>query len=143
MTVLVSVFLLTCEEVAHCLPFVTADSVCLSRCAPAPPPDLVLRHRKVVLNYYRKYLGNYHAAYLRDLAQRIPMAPELESVLMSSFVDTLMRMGGKEGGWGGREGGLGWWVEKEGGQSSYGGRVWPGGIAHVGSLDLSVTEVGY
>ena len=26
------------------------------------------------------------------------MAPELESVLMSSFVDTLMRMGGKEGG---------------------------------------------
>lgn len=65
---------------------------------PAPPPDLVLRHRKVVQNYYRKYLGNYHAAYLRDLAQRIPMAPELESVLMSSFVDTLLRMGGKEGG---------------------------------------------
>ena len=79
----------------------------------------MLRHRKVIQNYYRKYLGNYHAGYLRDLAQRIPMAPELESVLMSSFVDTLMRMGGKEGGcsgvdvvgaeWGGcGGGGVGW-----------------------------------
>ena len=75
-------------------------SAVLEWVCPALPPDLVLRHRKVVQNYYRKYLGNYHAAYLRDLAQRIPMAPELESVLMSSFVDTLMRMGGKEGGWG-------------------------------------------
>nr|WEL12754.1 NCK-associated protein 1 [Halisarca dujardinii] len=59
--------------------------------------NLVLRHRRIVQTYYRKYMGNYHGAYLRDLAQQIPMAPEFESVLMSSFVDTLMRLGGKEG----------------------------------------------
>jgi NCK-associated protein 1 len=59
--------------------------------------NLVLRHRKIIQTYYRKYMGNYHSSYLRDLAQQIPMAPEFESVLLSSFVDTLMRLGGKEG----------------------------------------------
>ncbi|XP_065902266.1 nck-associated protein 1 homolog [Dysidea avara] len=58
--------------------------------------SLVNRYKKIVQNYYRKYMGGYHATYLRDLMQRQAVCPEHKILLLSSIVDTCTRLSGKE-----------------------------------------------
>lgn len=57
--------------------------------------ELIYRNITLIQNYYLKYLSGYDAAIMRDVIQRIQVAPEEESLLMTSFVETLLGLQNK------------------------------------------------
>ena len=61
---------------------------------------LIYKHITVIQNYYLKYLAGYDAAIMRDVVQGIQVAPEEESLLMTSFVETLVSLQDKTAGTG-------------------------------------------
>ncbi|KAI6659919.1 Nck-associated protein 1-like [Oopsacas minuta] len=61
---------------------------------------LIYKHMQVVQNYYLKYLAGYDAAIMRDVVQGIQVAPEEESLLMTSFVENLVSLQDKTAGGG-------------------------------------------
>ena len=59
---------------------------------------LIYKHIKVIQNYYLKYLAGYDSSIMRDVVQGIQVAPEEESLLMTSFVETLVSLQDKTAG---------------------------------------------
>jgi len=57
---------------------------------------LLRKHQRVVQNYYLRYMSGFDAQLMRDVVMRIMVCPEEESILMTSFVDTLAHLQGKE-----------------------------------------------
>ncbi|XP_064384719.1 nck-associated protein 1 homolog [Halichondria panicea] len=57
---------------------------------------LVNKHHRVILNYYLRYMSGFDAQLMRNVVMGIQVCPEEESLLMTSFVDTLARLQGKE-----------------------------------------------
>ena len=76
---------------------------------------LMRKHHRIILNYYLKYMSGFDAQMLRNVVmvsrillycemyfsfcslQAIQVCPEEESLLMTSFVDTLAHLQGREG----------------------------------------------
>ena len=59
---------------------------------------LIYKHITIIQNYFLKYLAGYDAAIMRDVVQGIQVAPEEESLLMTSFVETLVALQDKSAG---------------------------------------------
>jgi NCK-associated protein 1 len=57
---------------------------------------LVKKYHKVIQNYHLKFLGGFDAGQMREIVMRMTVCPEEESILMTSFVDSLSRLQGKE-----------------------------------------------
>lgn len=81
----------------------------------SPVAALMWKHHRIILNYYLKYMSGFDAQMLRNVVmvslcfivgyvfygccflQAIQVCPEEESILMTSFVDTLAHLQGREG----------------------------------------------
>jgi len=51
--------------------------------------SLVIKYSQVIQRYYVQYLFGFDAIFLNELIQRVPNLPEDESVIFSSFCQTI------------------------------------------------------
>ncbi|XP_072775669.1 nck-associated protein 1-like isoform X2 [Taeniopygia guttata] len=57
---------------------------------------LLRRHRRLLRRYHRNFLARFDALVLSDVVQNLPVCPEEESVILSSFVSSLSALSAKE-----------------------------------------------
>ncbi|XP_077644707.1 nck-associated protein 1-like [Lonchura striata] len=57
---------------------------------------LLRRHRRLLRRYHRHFLARFDALVLSDVVQNLPVCPEEESVILSSFVSSLSALSAKE-----------------------------------------------